>query len=463
MAQLQLFAEQRQHQDLLRHHPDKSPWDLLDVVNWDFTGESTQYLTHTFHSYPARFIPQIPGAFIHLFTREGDVVLDPFSGCGTTAVEAMLQKRKAIGVDANPLACLISKSKTTLIDADNSDRIRGLIRQFQRGEFSNGDSGDQNGDVEVKLPNRKISDIFTPDVVTELNMIKDTLQTLSDDPSLFNVSLVALSAAIRSLIESDRKEGESRSLSRSFSQKLKSMTASLDELRGCVDHSSVSILRGDARYLGVSSGSVDLVVTSPPYVNALDYYRVHQYNMAWLGMDYVAFRRQEIGGHSHFIANRFRLLSEYIGDMLRAMIEMSRVLKMGSVCVIVVGNSSLEFELIESYKFFSNMAADAGFTVRKTLFRNIDTTRKYNSVGVGKINNELLVVLEKTAVPLGNALDDTFIAKVVLREMTKFKAQVDENPGSYRNGKNVSDERINQNPARLAAAMSTIESDIRIK
>jgi hypothetical protein len=241
------------------------------------------------------------------------------------------------------------------------------------------------------------------------------------------------------------------------------MTSSLDDLRGYVDQSNVAILRGDARYLGVSSGGVDLVVTSPPYVNALDYYRVHQYNMAWLGMDYVAFRRQEIGGHSHFIANRFRLLSEYIGDMLRAMIEMSRVLKMGGVCVIVVGNSSLEFELIESYKFFSSMAADAGFTVRKTLFRNIDTTRKYNSVGVGKINNEHLVVFEKTASPKGSALDDTFIAHVTLREMTKFKAQVDETPGSYRNGKNVSDERISQNPARLAAAMSTIESDIRIK
>ena len=171
MAQLQLFAEQRQHQNLLRHHPDKSPWDLLDVVNWDFTGESTQYLTHVFHSYPARFIPQIPGMFIHLFTQEGDVVLDPFSGCGTTAVEAMLQKRKAIGVDANPLACLIGKSKTTLIDANDSECLRWLARQFRRGEFSSGDSGDQNGDREVKLPNRKISDIFTPDIIAELNTI----------------------------------------------------------------------------------------------------------------------------------------------------------------------------------------------------------------------------------------------------------------------------------------------------
>jgi DNA modification methylase len=60
----------------------------LDRIDWDFKDSITQYLSHKFHSYPARFIPQIPLTFISLFTKEGDVVFDPMCGCGTTLVEA---------------------------------------------------------------------------------------------------------------------------------------------------------------------------------------------------------------------------------------------------------------------------------------------------------------------------------------------------------------------------------------
>ncbi|MGQ9630865.1 MAG: DNA methyltransferase, partial [bacterium] len=89
---------------------------VLDKIDWDFKDFTTQYLTHTFHSYPARFIPQIPLSFIKLFTKENETVLDPMCGCGTTLVEAFLNNRNSIGNDFNPLATLITKVKTTLID-----------------------------------------------------------------------------------------------------------------------------------------------------------------------------------------------------------------------------------------------------------------------------------------------------------------------------------------------------------
>jgi DNA modification methylase len=89
--------------------------NLLDKIDWDFANFTTQYLSHKFHSYPARFIPQIPFTFIKLFTKENDVVLDPMCGCGTTLVESFLNGRNSIGNDFNPLAVLISKVKTTLI------------------------------------------------------------------------------------------------------------------------------------------------------------------------------------------------------------------------------------------------------------------------------------------------------------------------------------------------------------
>ncbi len=72
---------------------------------------------------------------------------------------------------------------------------------------------------------------------------------------------------------------------------------------------------------------MDLIATSLPYVNALDYYRAHMYNMLWLGMDFDLFKKYEIEAYSHHINNRFRLLSEYLGNMLRSMIEMNCIIK----------------------------------------------------------------------------------------------------------------------------------------
>jgi hypothetical protein len=85
----------------------------LHHVNFDFTDSKTGYLTHSLHPYPAKFIPQIPNALIQELSDEGDTVADVFCGSGTTLVEALILNRNAVGFDANPLACLITKAKTT--------------------------------------------------------------------------------------------------------------------------------------------------------------------------------------------------------------------------------------------------------------------------------------------------------------------------------------------------------------
>jgi len=188
------------------------------------------------------------------------------------------------------------------------------------------------------------------------------------------------------------------------------------------------------------------------------------YNMLWLGLDYDNFRKHEIGGHSHFIANRFRLLTEYLADMLRSMIEMNRVLKKGGICVIAIGNSSLEYELIESYKFFLAFAKYVNFKPVKVIFRNIDTTKKYTSRNIGKIDDEYIVVLEKGRDLQGiSAKDDGFVEEVVTELVTEFEQRVKEKPGSSLRGKRVSKERLEKNAERIAEAIKFVPQDIKIK
>lgn len=432
---------------------------ILDKIDWDFKDFTTQYLTHTFHSYPARFIPQIPLTFIKLFTKEKEVVLDPFCGCGTTLVEAFLNNRNSIGNDFNPLAALISKVKTTLIDESEFRYLNkklDIMKRYIDLDYRRIDERINN------LPNRKISKIFNRVVISKLETIRETLLEVKEEryDNLFDFGRVALSSTIWSLVEN----GGEIDVDDLFLKKVKYMQKGLNKMAKIVkDIPEAEIICGDARKLKVETDSIDLIVTSPPYVNALDYYRTHMYNMLWLGMDFDLFKKHEIGGHSHFITNRFRLLSEYLGDMLRSMIEMNRVLKKDKLCVIVVGNSSVEYELIESHKFFAEMSKKIGFKPVKTIFRKIDKTRKYTSADVGKIDDEYILVMQKINNANISTDDDDFISEVVREQMIKFREQIKNIQGTSIRGRRPTKERLLKNIDKVSGAIETIHKDIRIE
>lgn len=85
-------------------------------------------LTHGLYRYPARFSPGLPAAAIEAFTDPGDVVLDPFVGGGTSAVEALVRGRRFVGFDINPLAVLLTEVKTTPLPAAELRQLRDWAR-----------------------------------------------------------------------------------------------------------------------------------------------------------------------------------------------------------------------------------------------------------------------------------------------------------------------------------------------
>ena len=76
----------------------------------------TSYLTHSYHRYPAKFIPQLAARLIKENSQIGELVCDPFMGSGTTLVEAIVNDRRTYGTDINPVAVMITRAKTTPID-----------------------------------------------------------------------------------------------------------------------------------------------------------------------------------------------------------------------------------------------------------------------------------------------------------------------------------------------------------
>ncbi|MEM5672812.1 DNA methyltransferase [Bacillus cereus] len=124
----------------------------------------TTYLTHGLHSYPAKYIPQLPEAVILEHTNERNTVLDPFCGSGTTVLEASIHGRKSIGIDSNPIAALVSRVKTTALSVDELQRIKEISQKLKSIEIVE----------EKEVPNvPNIDHWFQQNMIKELAWLKD--------------------------------------------------------------------------------------------------------------------------------------------------------------------------------------------------------------------------------------------------------------------------------------------------
>ena len=153
----------------------------------------TTYLTHNFHSYPAKFIPQIPKSIIKALSVEGDIILDPFCGCGTTLIEANLLNRNSIGVDLNPIASLVSKAKTTPLSDSQLNQIPVILEKMENDIFH---FYNNENSLNIKIPDFKNRDHwFQKNVLYELAIIKSRIVELRD-ASLKIFLLTAFSSII---------------------------------------------------------------------------------------------------------------------------------------------------------------------------------------------------------------------------------------------------------------------------
>jgi hypothetical protein len=100
---------------------------------------------------------------------------------------------------------------------------------------------------------------------------------------------------------------------------------------------SVSVIRQDARKLALSSESIDLIVTSPPYVSVIDYARANRLLYLWKGWNMSAERVSEIG--ARFKRSRQSVVKDYLNEMADCWSEVHRVLKRGSFLAVVIGES----------------------------------------------------------------------------------------------------------------------------
>jgi len=310
--------------------------DYFQILQKNRTRSVNQYLTHWIYPYKGKFHPQMIRALMNIIgLDQGDTVLDPFIGSGTTAVEAQLLGVNCIGVDISPLCVLQSRVKTESIDV--LSQIRACKEEVTR---------------------RIKPSLFNVDGKT----IEDAINLISDE----NVRNFYRMAKLVAISDSARRGREFVS---AFLRNLELMIASVSDYVDIVKRlgltlGKVDIRAGDSRALPLEDESVDGIVTSPPYSIALDYVANDAHALRELGYNPSELREEFIGVRGRG-QTRIDLYNE---DMEKSLEEMLRVLKPKKYAVIVIGNATYLGQEVKTVEFTINYAEEIGFK----LVRNID-------------------------------------------------------------------------------------------
>ena len=365
---------------------------------------------HSLHKFYGKLIPAIPAWAIECFSQPGDLVLDPFCGSGTTLVEALLAGRDAIGVDLDPLSILISRAKTTLMSP--------TILESELPRLLSGIVNDKDNGTSYKTPVFSHADInywFTKDVQSDLAVIRGNIDTIHET-ELRQFFLVVLSSIIRRVSLADPrliKPSRNRYLGREentfdvvsiFANAARSKIAAMSRFikilknNGLCGRVSATVLQGDARQLSSMLHRVNLIVTNPPYMAAVDYVRTTKLEGWWAGVltDYETLSRQTIGsekvrvssapleplgieaidnlitaiGQSKF--HKGLIVNKFFKDMEQVFREMARVLEPGGKLVMKISDSHYQRVFVPTTDFFILLAEKAGLNLRMKFTDKID-------------------------------------------------------------------------------------------
>lgn len=389
----------------------KSVLRSLNQIDWNFADYygSKQFPAdiNSLHWYPALFVPQIPSILIQILSNEGDIILDPFSGAGSTLIEASRLRRRFIGIDLNPYAVNIILAKVLAISCTD-DEWYNTEKNSIKILKAIGDPKKVCTDDQVDF---EIFKWFEERTLSELLSIRRYIA--HKDGSLRNTIRRVVFSSILNKCCSQR-DHYTYITDRCFPKEIVYRPAiefyleQLELTRSAVIESKkqFNIIHGsdwdplndgkikcsDSRDLKfISDGSIDLIVTSPPYLGVNDY--VRSMRLTWLffpeeGTELAI--DEEIGARRK--RQRKKAYEEYFQDMKKAFKEISRVLKPTGFLALVIGQGRGRVNkndvLLEIIKILEN---DYNFNVFFERQRKI----KFRRIQVPGVGTEKVIVLRR--------------------------------------------------------------------
>lgn len=382
-------------------------------MDWDFTESKTSYLTHDIHPYPAKFIPQIPAQIIRALSYPGDYVWDPFGGCGTTALEALLNNRTCVSTDINPIGEIVGRAKTTTLTYKDEVDIERFIKHLN--QFLPENSYLRNYIEEYKerlsffipsIPN--IKKWFSSSAICELAFIKYMISSELSTTEAKNVAYATFSKIVTKVSNQDSETRYSAvDKGIAYGQTLKIF---LDDL-----NSNFSKIKAMSRTLGyrtskfytadvmdnivgddkpIKDGEVDLIVTSPPYPNAFDYHLYHRFRIFWLDGNPLEMSRVEIGSHLRYQKQK-KGFSAFEDEMKAVLQNCYKALKHGRYIVLVLGDAIFEGKIYKTADRIGSLSKQIGFDIVDSIDRTIHASKRSVQNVARRAKEEQLLILQK--------------------------------------------------------------------
>jgi hypothetical protein len=416
------------------------------------------------HKYPGRLLPHIPLALLgaHEWADLKGTVLDPFAGTGTVLLASVLHPtnpRNAAGIELNPVGRLITRVRLSPPDFTSfEETLHRLHKSYTTADYHSGKVREWDylkfwfsfhareklaklrvsiGQTETDNETKDFLWLCFSSIIRGCSMADPYIPP----PVKINVENFEKSSWKYANLKEILEDNENPKVWSMFEAKARALRPSLESIHKAIDIAKTNgaVVSRDASSMkeglvqragefeptnrSLPEKSVDLIVTSPPYLTAQKYFRTTKLELLWLGHTLeevqsldkecigservsVEIESPEIGVHSidSLVKKvkpkskvRAAMVQKYFSRMQEAVNEMHRVLKNDGYAVLVLGHNKVVGKRIDTYRLVTDLALRVGFkevvTLRdKIRSRSMMTTR--NKTG-GLVRDEYVVILQK--------------------------------------------------------------------
>ena len=385
--------------------------DLHD--DWTFNGASTRDLTHCYHDYPARMIPQVAGKLLDSFGVSAKHLFDPYCGSGTSLVEANIRGINASGTDLNPLARLIAKAKTVTPDIESLKKQISIFNKMVLEE-----NFDEIQEPQEIYGIRRLDFWFKPEVIVRLFKIREFIKTIEND----DIRLFFQAAFSETVREGSNTRNNEFKLYRYCNEKLKTFNPDVFEIMSSkLQRNFIGYKKYKAKFDNLKCHpfanvyhfdtveripedcifpeSIDIVVTSPPYGDSgttVAYGQYSRLSAAWLELEEPdRIDRKLMGGKtikeiSSFPSKllqksideirksdekRAREVASFYADLYGSISNVAKVVRKNGYACYVVGNRKVKGIVLPTDIAVKDFFENNGFDYINTFIRSIPNKR----------------------------------------------------------------------------------------
>ena len=280
-------------------------------------------IANKYRSNPLRwkgqFSPQLVQVFLDNYSDSSSTIFDPFLGSGTVLLESGMAGLKASGTEINPAAVMLAQTYRFI-----------------------------NIPIDLRHPHlQTVSNLLHDEFLSELplfqNIEQDHSETNFEEAKLRLVGLlskvdgrcqIGLLETLITLLDFYQNDISIQKIFKVWDN-LKKLVINLP-----FSYRPIEVFLSDARKVPLCDESVDLVITSPPYINVFNYHQQYRASMEALNWNLLRVSKSEFGANRKHRANRFLTVIQFCLDMVQALSELVRVCRSRARLIFVVGRES---------------------------------------------------------------------------------------------------------------------------